>query len=288
MAAEETKALELCAQAEKRTKAWGLFNPTKFADAAELYNKAGNLFKMAKKNEQAADAYLKAADCFIKSDSKHEASSAYINASNVIKKSNPNAAVEYLERAIAYYAEEGRCSIAAKHQKEIAEILESSNDLEKCMEAYEKAAAYYEGENSPSSANACLLKVAQYAAQTEKYDKATTIYEQVASTSLDNTLLKWNVKNYLLHAGLCHLCSGDIVAAKRALEKYQDMDSSFAATREYKLLSAIAKACEELDVDQFTAAVVDYDSITKLDNWKTSILLRIKNTIKHEDEKVAL
>jgi len=244
--------------------------------------------KWQKKNEQAADSFLKAADCFHKSDSKHEAAAAFINASGVIKKTNPKAAIEYLDRAVAYYAEEGRCSIAAKHQKEIAEILESGNELDQCMEAYEKAASYYEGENSPSSANACLLKVAQYAAQTEKYDKAITIYEQVAATSLDNTLLKWNVKNYLLHAGLCHLCTGDIVAAKRALEKYQDMDSSFASTREFKLLNSIAKACEELDVEQFTAAVVDFDSVSKLDNWKTSILLRIKNTIKHEDEKVPL
>jgi len=49
MAAEETKALDFCTQAEKRLKSWGLFNPTKFADAADLYNKAGNLFKMVKK-----------------------------------------------------------------------------------------------------------------------------------------------------------------------------------------------------------------------------------------------
>lgn len=35
-----------------------------------------------------------------------------------------------------------------------------------------------------------------------------------------------------------------------------------------------------MDVDAFTQAVVEYDSISKLDQWKTSILLRIKNSIK--------
>jgi len=95
--------------------------------------------KWQKKNEQAADSFLKAADCFHKSDSKHEAAAAFINASGVIKKTNPKAAIEYLDRAVAYYAEEGRCSIAAKHQKEIAEILESGNELDQCMEAYEKS-----------------------------------------------------------------------------------------------------------------------------------------------------
>jgi len=285
---DDIRAAELCAQAEKRLKAWGLFNPTKFADAAELYNKAANLFKMAKKNEQSADAFMKAADCFIKSDARHEAASAYVNAAGVIKKGNYKCAIEYLQRAVTYYAEEGRFSIAAKNQKEIAEIYESESDYENCMEGFEKAATYYEGENSPSSANGCLLKVAQYAAQVEKYDKAVELYEKVASSSLDNTLLKWNVKNYLLNAGLCLFCTGDIVSAKRGLSKYQDLDSSFASTREFKLLSSIAKACEESDVEQFTAAVVDYDSTSKLDNWKTSILLRIKTSIKNEDEKVQL
>jgi hypothetical protein len=58
-----------------------------------------------------------------------------------------------------------------------------------------------------SSSNQMLLKVAQFAAQTEKYDKAIEIYETVAKKSIDNSLLKWSVKEYFLKAGLCHLCN---------------------------------------------------------------------------------
>jgi len=38
----------------------------------------------------------------------------------------------------------------------------------------------------------------------------------------------------------------------------------------------IVAAVEKYDVDAFTQAVVDYDSISKLDNWKTKVLLKIK------------
>ncbi len=47
----------------------------------------------------------------------------------------------------------------------------------------------------------------------------------------------------------------------------------------------ITAACENYDVEAFTNAVVEFDSLTKLDKWKTNILLKIKNTIKEEGEE---
>ncbi|XP_028839555.1 alpha-soluble NSF attachment protein-like [Denticeps clupeoides] len=42
-------------------------------------------------------------------------------------------------------------------------------------------------------------------------------------------------------------------------------------------------AHEEQDVDAFTDAVKDFDSITRLDQWQTSMLLRIKKTVRDEE-----
>lgn len=44
----------------------------------------------------------------------------------------------------------------------------------------------------------------------------------------------------------------------------------------------ILTCVENGDVDMFTAKVYDFDQLTKLDQWKTSILLRIKKTILEE------
>jgi len=38
-------------------------------------------------------------------------------------------------------------------------------------------------------------------------------------------------------------------------------------------------ACEENDVDAFTEALRDYDSVSRLDPWHTSMLLRVKKGI---------
>ena len=92
-------------------------------------------------------------------------------------------------------------------------------------------------------------------------------------SSLESTLLKWSVKDYLLRAGCCHLATGETGAATRALEKYSSMDVTFGGTREGQFLASMAQAFDDLDVDTFTDAIRDFDEISRLDAQKTSLLL---------------
>lgn len=59
-------------------------------------------------------------------------------------------------------------------------------------------------------------------------------------------------------------------------------DPAFASTRECKFVNAIIDAIQAEDQQAFTGCVVEYDQVTKLDNWKTTILLKIKRTIEEE------
>jgi len=43
-------------------------------------------------------------------------------------------------------------------------------------------------------------------------------------------------------------------------------------------------AIETENVEDFTAAVAEFDSISRLDQWMTSILLRIKKNINEEED----
>lgn len=182
-------------------------------------------------------------------------------------------AISCLLKAIEIYTDMGRFTMAAKHHQSIAEIYESEAvDLERAVHHYEQAADYFRGEESNSSANKCLLKVAQYAAQLENYEKAIQIYEQVkiesiyrtcviaslkylyllnysecgrfepyqfilqvASASLESSLLKYSAKEYFFRAALCHLCV-DSLNAQHALERYQEQYPAFQDAREYKLV----------------------------------------------------
>lgn len=64
------------------------------------------------------------------------------------------------------------------------------------------------GDNAEALANKLFLKVADLAALEADYYKAIEQYEKVAKSSINNNLMKWSVKEYLLKAGICHLCTG--------------------------------------------------------------------------------
>lgn len=74
------------------------------------------------------------------------------------------------------------------------------------------------------------------------------------------------------------------MTARRNLMKYKTKDMTFASTRECKFVDVLLDACEVGDLEMFTSAVVEYDQVAKLDNWKTAILLKIKRSINEEPD----
>ncbi|KAL8161060.1 hypothetical protein V2J09_012549 [Rumex salicifolius] len=269
-------------KAEKKLTGWGIFG-NKHEDAADLYEKAANCFKLAKSWDKAGEVYAKLADCHMKLDSKHEAANAYVEAAHAYKKISTKEAVPCLEQSINIFLELGRLNMGARYYKEIADMYESDENLEKAVIYYEKSADLFQMEEVTTSANQCKLKVAQFAAQLEQYPKSIEIYEDIAQQSLNNNLLKYGAKGHLLNAGICHLCKGDVVSISNALEKYRDMIPSFSGTREYKFLADLSSAIDEGDIANFTDTVKEFDSMTPLDAWKTTLLLRVKENLKEKE-----
>ncbi|KAJ1930230.1 vesicular-fusion protein S17 [Tieghemiomyces parasiticus] len=285
----EAEARNLLEQAAKKanSRPWfGLGGP-KYEEAAELYQQAGNSFKLLKKWSDAGQAYNRAAELLVNIGERDDAATQFIAASKCFKKGFPEDAIKALRKAIEVLTDSGRFYPAANHQKEIAQIYETElMDIKGAMVAYEAAADLYSGEESTAQTNNCRLKVATFAAQLEQYDKAVEIFEQIAHASIDNQLTKWSVKEYLLKAGICRLAAGDEVAMQRAFQRYQEMDVSFGSTRECKLLLNLADAVRAGDVDAFTHYVFEYDQMTKLDNWKTTLLLRIKKSLTEQESEL--
>merc|ERR1711874_576262 len=261
MGDNEQKAIALVQEAEKKLNSsksflGGLFGgANKQDEALECYGRAANLFKMAKKWSQAGQTFVTVATHHAKLGNKHDSATNYVDAANCYKKSDPKEAVNCLSKAIDVYTDMGRFTIAAKH--------------------YQTSADFFRGEESNSSANKCMLKVAMYAAQLENYDRAIKIYEQVAATALESSLIKYSAKEYFFRASLCHLCV-DAVNAQHAIQRYEEQFPAFGDSRECKLVKALVKHLEDEDVDAFTAEVANFDKISRLDQWYTTILLRIK------------
>lgn len=68
------------------------------------------------------------------------------------------------------------------------------------------------------------------------------------------------------------------------MQKYSALDTTFSSTRECKFVNFLIDAVESGDQEAYTAAVFEFDQVTKLDNWKTNILLKIKKSIAEADD----
>lgn len=276
------KAQEFEKKAEKKINGWGLFG-SKFEDAADLYEKAASSYKLAKSWDRAGSAHIKLANCHLKLDSKHEAAGAYKDAANCYKKVSTRESIACLDQAVNIFLEIGRLNMAGRYCKEIGELYEQEQNIEQAIVYFERSAELFLSEDGTTSANQCKQKVAHFSAQLGNYPRSIEIYEEIARQSLNNNLLKYGVRGHLLNAGLCQLCKGDVVAITNALEGYQDLDPTFSRTREYKFFADLAAAVDEEDVAKFTTIVKEFDSMTPLDAWKTTLLLRIKEALKAKE-----
>ena len=64
-----------------------------------------------------------------------------------------------------------------------------------------------------------------------------------------------------------------------ACQKYNDIDPTFQGSREEQLLKDLANSSEAGDPDAFANALGQFGDISRLDSWKTTLLLRAKKKI---------
>lgn len=99
-----------------------------------MYQRAANLFKMAKNWSQAGKCFCEAANLHSKAGSRHDAATNYVDASNCYKKTDVPESVNCLLKAIEIYQDMGRFTMAAKHHQTIAELYEGeASDLVSCI-----------------------------------------------------------------------------------------------------------------------------------------------------------
>lgn len=245
---------------------------------------AGNAYKVDGRWTESGKAFEREADCRLKADEKNDAMNAFYNASKSYKKTDPMAAVNALHKTIKLVTEAGNFRQAADREKDIAQIFAQDGlDIGRARDSYQRAGDWYKQEDANATANQCYQQAAELSAELGDFPTALQLYKTVADWSLTSPLTKYSVKEYFLRAVLCCLAMGDLVLAQRSLDEFAQKDVTFPSTRESKFAKELVDACDEADIERYTAAVFQYDQVTKLDNWKTNILLRVKKALE-EDE----
>ncbi len=277
----------LLAKADKKAAGGGGFSlfgggSSRLEEAADLYIQAANSFRIQSKQEDAARAFQKAAETQLKTDEKDDAANSYIEAFKCYRRERPEEAIGMLEKAIHLFTAKGGFRRAANYQMDLGQIYEDMSDLKNAMTCYDTASEWYANDQADALANKATLKTAELAAMGGDYARGFAGFERVARASLNNNLTKYSVKDYFFRAGLCRFADGDDVGSNRAVQQYAELDPTFVSTREFQLLQDISQSIEDANQEAFTDKIFQYDQMSKLDKWKTAILLKIKNSIADE------
>ncbi len=196
-----------------------------------------------------------------------------------------------MQQAVNIFTDSGRFSNAAKLEVELAELLEEEGHLEEAVQHLKTAADFYEGENQKSSQNSTIVKIAHLQASLGNYADSIEAFEQAAQNAVSDKLLKWGAKDLLFKASILQLAKledpkNEAELISDSIERYKDIDVHFVDSLEAKLVENLMKSCTNGDLKGFATALRNYDSICKLDTWKTNILLRIRSKL--EEKKTAM
>lgn len=270
-------------QARDARTLFGFGRKAKLEEAVDSFAKAGNAFKFEKRFQEAGDAYLEAAKCALQTDTPNDACNHYVEAGNSFKMVSPMDAVNAYKLAIDMYNANGRFATSARYYKEVAEIYEKENNFAEAIAIYRQAAEVYEADNKKSTATESWKKVATLASQSDDLRTGAEIFARLASDSMESKLGQFSAKAYYLQAALCHLAAGDSVATANMLNTAKNRDFSFATSRECDFLQKLIAAFDGFNAEEFAQACADFDRISPLDPWKTTMLLKAKRFIGDHD-----
>ncbi|QLQ79015.1 hypothetical protein HG537_0B03620 [Torulaspora globosa] len=267
-------------------KIFGGSDSYKFEEAAELCVQAANIYRLRKELKLAGDALTKAAGYQIKAGNDDEAGNTFVEAYKSYKSSGQaQEAVKSLNGAIEIFTTRGQFRRGANFKFEMGELLENElKDYAKAIECYETAGEWYSQDQAIALANKCLVRCADLKALDGQYLDASEVFATLIKNSMGNRLSQWSLKDYYFKMGLCQLAATDSVAASRTLQEGKREDTNFADSREAQLLQDLIQCVTDGDTEQLSEKVFNFDKFNKLDKWKTTILLKIKETISEAED----
>jgi len=261
----------------------------KMEEAAELYKKAGNSFKVSNNHRLAGDAYLKASESYKLSDGQQlETQNNLVEAATCYRKAGESEqAIRFFLECIDVYNDQGKFGYAAKYEREIADIYEADGNKPQALQFFERAVRSFQNDNKPSKVTENKLKCAVIYSEQNEFTRAANVFEEVGSDSLSNKLSSFSAKGYFLQSLLCHFAANDSVAVRTKFDLYSSKDHSFGSSREGLFVGKLLEAFEVANADDFATACAEYDRVTPLDPWKTNILVTAKGHIEEKEDDLS-
>lgn len=264
----------------------GKISKSKPEEAVEIYMDISRNFRLEKRWDEAVNVLILCS----KLQQSVEKAKTYIDIANLYQKLElKDNYMEYLKIAITEYGSHGSFSNCGRYSVTIAEEYENSLDYKNALEYYTHAVDYYEKADMENNYKRYMAKMAMLSAYEPSTTKASIdMFEKLAHMCSENKLLMYHIPGHLFNAGLCliFIYSEGLDSfdnTRCAIESYSEKFPIFYNRREAKFLSSLLTAVHNKDINDFTSLVMDYDSISTIDDWSIGMTLKIKKNITEND-----
>jgi len=260
------------------------FDKEKYQEAFDEFIKAANSYKVAKNWYKAVECYDRCIFLQKKLKNKDDESQIWIEMAKVTQNIDHLKAIKILkEKCIPYLIENGKFIHVAKHFQEIGDLFELDDDINESIICYKNALQYFEADQFSNSAKInTLTKLANLSVKINNYDDAIIYYELIATNHLEK-ITKQSAKENYFNSLLCQLAKNDIVQAKQSYEKYIELDYTFEGSPLGKLFEKILRDVENINSNDLSLHLKEYDSYSRLDNVRVPLLLKIKQNINQSE-----
>lgn len=256
-----------------------------YEEAADLYVQAANQYRIRKQGAEAGKLFEKAAHALTEAGSKDEAANVLVDGFKCYKQEDAAAAARCLEGAIGVFVSRGQFRRSANFKMDLGQLYEEQlGDVAGAVAAYQDAGDWFDQDGAQALANKAFIKAADLLAVQDQFVQADELYQKILKSSVNNSNSRWALKDYFMKIVLLKLAADDRIGAMKFLDESLSMDPSFRTTREYDLLTKVVEAVNDGDSEKLSSVLFDYDQYSKLDKWKTTILLKIKNGILQADD----
>lgn len=260
---------------------------TKYSKIAELYEKAGNIYKISNKTK-AIECFSTANEFYKKSNSDFlsldlEIKNNMLNIAELYSQIDFIKSIEFYEKVVNYYMEKGDVSYVLKYYEFIGDLYFANNVYENATNIYNKMIQIVgNGNKFIEYKKKATEKISQILIKTDKtknFLEAGNLYLSLVDSYLNCTTISYYVSKYIYLGIICFCAGGDYVKANNILNEYSNKYLGFVNSPDGQFVMKLLGAIESNDTDTISSLCEHRDKIMSLDSSEIMLLLKIKTDI---------
>jgi len=261
-------------QATKKLNSLGFLNKNKFEEAADLFSRAGNEYKVAKSYDKAIQMYENAYNCYLKEEQPIDAVKMLINCFNLIE--NVPEKIIKAEQISALYFKTGSFYAGAKYLHFKAQLEQKEGLLDESINSYKNAIEHYRIEKMDYYVETLYRELILIYTELENYDEIVKIFDKMYDLFENKPYYKFKNDKDTTSCILCLLQLQDVVGATKRLNR-------FLSTVYIDFCKEIFDSITNSDSDAFTITVQKYEYKMSYDDWTIKVLYKIKQQLLKDD-----